>query len=136
VKEPEKDVLGTDEVVVQETGFLLGQHQDLAGTVGEALEHAPEDPTPATPSVPREPGEPSLGTMTPTRCILEVGQETGEEWLTTFTRFTTGYGHLRSHSSPQSSLVVLPAQVTDGVIPAFHACRRRRPGSGSRRSSC
>ena len=39
VDEAEQDVLGADEVVVEEPRFLLGQHQDSSGTVGEALEH-------------------------------------------------------------------------------------------------
>ena len=39
VKESEEDVLGSDEAVVQEPGFLLGQYQDPTGTIGEALEH-------------------------------------------------------------------------------------------------
>jgi hypothetical protein len=34
----EKDVLGTDVVVVQETCFLLSQDNDSAGPVCEALE--------------------------------------------------------------------------------------------------
>ena len=37
---PEQNVLGPDHRVVEEPGFLLGQHQDPAGPVREALEHA------------------------------------------------------------------------------------------------
>src|SRR5579863_2368673 len=39
VEKGQKDVLGTDESVVEQAGFLLGQHQDSTGTVGESLEH-------------------------------------------------------------------------------------------------
>ncbi len=38
VDQPEQDVLGPDEVVVEEAGLLLGQHEDPAGPVGEAFE--------------------------------------------------------------------------------------------------
>jgi hypothetical protein len=35
----EQEVLGTDEVVVEQAGLLLGEHEDPATAVGEALEH-------------------------------------------------------------------------------------------------
>ena len=38
VDQPEQDVLGADVVVVEEPRFLLGQHHDPAGSVGEAFE--------------------------------------------------------------------------------------------------
>ena len=45
--QPQQEVLGADEGVPQQTGLLLGQDQDPAGPVGEALEHRT--------SVPRRP---------------------------------------------------------------------------------
>ena len=36
----QEDVLGTDEVVVQKSGFFLGQDQDSSGSVSESFEHA------------------------------------------------------------------------------------------------
>jgi hypothetical protein len=38
MNQAEQDVLGPDVVVVQEPRFLLGEDDDPAGTVGEALE--------------------------------------------------------------------------------------------------
>ena len=38
VDQAEQDVLGADEVVVEQARFLLGQHQDSSGSVGEAFE--------------------------------------------------------------------------------------------------
>ena len=40
--QPEQDVLGADVVVVEEPRFLLREHHRVAGSVGEALEHASE----------------------------------------------------------------------------------------------
>ncbi len=40
VDQPEEDVLGADVVVVQEPGFLLGEHHHPPGPVGEPLEHS------------------------------------------------------------------------------------------------
>jgi hypothetical protein len=37
VDEPEQDVLGADEVVVQEASLFLGQHKHSTGSVGKAL---------------------------------------------------------------------------------------------------
>ena len=39
VDQPEQDVLGADVVVVEQPRFLLGEHHDPAGPVGEAFEH-------------------------------------------------------------------------------------------------
>jgi len=39
MEEAKQDVLGANETVVEETRFLLGQHQDSSGAVGESLEH-------------------------------------------------------------------------------------------------
>ena len=39
VDQPEKDVLGADEAVVEQARFLLRQHQHPPGPVGEAFEH-------------------------------------------------------------------------------------------------
>jgi hypothetical protein len=36
--QPEQDVLGADEVVVEEPRLFLGQDEDSSGSVGEALE--------------------------------------------------------------------------------------------------
>ncbi len=44
--EPQEDVLNTDEGVPEETGFLLGQHEDAAGPVRQPFEHSPEPATP------------------------------------------------------------------------------------------
>jgi len=41
IEESEEDVLGPNKTVLEEAGFFLGQRQDPAGAVGEALEHAP-----------------------------------------------------------------------------------------------
>ena len=38
-EEPEQHVLGTDVVVVQSPGFLLGKHDDVPGAVSESLKH-------------------------------------------------------------------------------------------------
>ena len=38
VDQPEQDVLGADVVVVEEPSFLLGQHDDPSGSVGEPFE--------------------------------------------------------------------------------------------------
>ncbi len=40
VDQPEQDVLGADVVVIEEPGFLLGQHHHPAGSVGESLKHS------------------------------------------------------------------------------------------------
>ena len=45
VDEPEQDVLGADVVVVEEPSFLLRQHDDPSGPVGEAFEQG-EPPAP------------------------------------------------------------------------------------------
>ena len=37
--QPEQDVLGADVLVVEPLGLLVGQSHDLAGSIGEALEH-------------------------------------------------------------------------------------------------
>ena len=37
VQQSEEDVLGADVAVVEEPRFLLGQHHDPAGSIGEAL---------------------------------------------------------------------------------------------------
>ena len=39
-EEPEQDVLGADVVVLQGTGFVLGENDDLAGPLRETLEHS------------------------------------------------------------------------------------------------
>jgi hypothetical protein len=38
VDETEQDVLGTDEVMVEQTSFFLGQHQDSSGSVSKTFE--------------------------------------------------------------------------------------------------
>ena len=38
-EQPQEDVLGPDEVVVEVLGFLLGQNERPAGPVGKAFEH-------------------------------------------------------------------------------------------------
>ena len=40
MEEAQEDVLRPDEAVVEETRFFLGEHQNPAGAVGEALEHS------------------------------------------------------------------------------------------------
>ena len=40
VQEAEEDVLGADVIVVEQTRFFLGQYDDPAGTVCEALKHS------------------------------------------------------------------------------------------------
>ena len=40
VDEPQQDVLGADEVVVEKSRFFLGQDQDSSGSVSETFEHA------------------------------------------------------------------------------------------------
>jgi hypothetical protein len=39
VEQPEQDVFGTNEVVVEQPGLFVGQHQNLTGSVGETFEH-------------------------------------------------------------------------------------------------
>mmetsp|Transcript_3026 Transcript_3026/g.11268 ORF Transcript_3026/g.11268 Transcript_3026/m.11268 type:complete len:911 (+) Transcript_3026:148-2880(+) len=46
--ETEHDLLGADEVVAEAAGLLLGQHDNLDGLLGEALEHGLDDETTAT----------------------------------------------------------------------------------------
>jgi hypothetical protein len=41
-EEAEQDVLSADVVVLEEAALVLGQHDYLAGWLGEALEHAQE----------------------------------------------------------------------------------------------
>jgi hypothetical protein len=43
--QPEQDVLGPDVLVVEALGFLVGQGHDLAGPIGESLEHAAKPAT-------------------------------------------------------------------------------------------
>ena len=38
-EQPQEEVLGPDVVVVEAAGFVLGQHHDPPGPIGEALEH-------------------------------------------------------------------------------------------------
>ena len=61
VDQPEKDVLGTDVVVVQHPGLLLSQDDDTAGAVGEPLEHAHHVPSgaPRTSRIERHPSTPT-----------------------------------------------------------------------------
>jgi hypothetical protein len=40
VDEAQQDVLCTDEIVVEQSRFLLGQHQDSSGSISETFEHA------------------------------------------------------------------------------------------------
>jgi hypothetical protein len=41
-EEAEQDVLSADVVVLEEAGLVLGQDDDLAGSLGETLEHSQE----------------------------------------------------------------------------------------------
>ena len=38
-QQPQQELFGCDVVVIQEAGLMLGQHDDLAGVLSEALEH-------------------------------------------------------------------------------------------------
>jgi hypothetical protein len=38
-EEPQQQVLGTDIIVAEAAGFLLGEGQHLAGTFGESVKH-------------------------------------------------------------------------------------------------
>jgi hypothetical protein len=46
VEESEQGVLGADEAVAEQSGLLLGQHEDLPCRIGEALEHGSSLPRP------------------------------------------------------------------------------------------
>jgi hypothetical protein len=38
--EAQQDVLGANEVVIEQSGFFLGQDQDSTGSVSKTFEHA------------------------------------------------------------------------------------------------
>ena len=51
VDEAQQDVLGADEIVVEQSRLFLGQDQDPSGSVSETFEHA-RPPAPTLPAAP------------------------------------------------------------------------------------
>jgi hypothetical protein len=55
VEQSEQEVLGPDEVVLENPGALLGQDQDPPGAIGETLEHVSSSSRTATTAALRSP---------------------------------------------------------------------------------